>query len=74
MLQANLLPPCSGEDAGTGFLRSFGTQVPECTALHLRRSSVYTHPRDNIVTRCAPAASTVQVLLLTPTCHESWCP
>jgi hypothetical protein len=21
-----------------------------------------------------PAASTVQVLLLTPTCHESWCP
>jgi hypothetical protein len=26
------------------------------------------------VTRCAPAASTVQVLLLTPTCHESWCP
>jgi hypothetical protein len=31
-----------------------------------------------IVARCAPAAATVQVLgvnlLLTPTCHESWCP
>jgi hypothetical protein len=33
---------------------------------------------NNIVARCAPAAATVQVLevnlLLTPTCHESWCP
>jgi hypothetical protein len=32
----------------------------------------------NIVARCAPAAATVQFfrvnLLLTPTCHESWCP
>jgi hypothetical protein len=31
-----------------------------------------------IVAHCAPAAATVQVLgvnlLLTPTCHESWCP
>jgi hypothetical protein len=30
------------------------------------------------ISRCAPAAATVQVLwvnlLLTPTCHESWCP
>jgi hypothetical protein len=29
---------------------------------------------DNIVALCAPAAATVQVLLLTPTCHASWCP
>jgi hypothetical protein len=29
---------------------------------------------DHIVARCAPAAATVQVSLLTPTCHVSWCP
>jgi hypothetical protein len=29
---------------------------------------------NSIVTCCAPAAATVQVLLLTPTCHVSWCP
>jgi GTP cyclohydrolase III len=32
----------------------------------------------DIVARCAPVAATVQVLgvnlLLTATCHESWCP
>jgi hypothetical protein len=33
---------------------------------------------NNNVARCSPAAATVQVLgvnlLLTPNCHESWCP
>jgi hypothetical protein len=29
---------------------------------------------EGYVALCAPAAATVQVLLLTPTCHVSWCP
>jgi hypothetical protein len=37
-------------------------------------SKRYLSSVDNIVARCAPAASTVQVLLLTPTFHVSWCP
>jgi hypothetical protein len=50
------------------------TLFPYMRSVHFK----HIQEENNIVAGCAPAAATVQVLgvnlLLTPTCHESWCP